>query len=647
MSRRSHLNRLCLCIGKGTPNAWRTLMEGESLVELRCDLMGLEEELLGELVPLAERVIVTCHDGQESCRERLYRKAIEARVWAVDIALDMPQGLRERLIESAHNGGVRVILSHHFPHTPPLEELIHTTRQALNLGADIAKIITTAHTTAEALIPLGLYDHFDGERLVAFAMGTAGRFTRRTSLLLGAHHTYVAPSEGLPTAAGQPTKEEMEGELSATYPLEACSLPEVITPPSSKSQAQRAIVLAALASGTTQLDNFTLCGDSQSALSLVESLGARVTLDDRRVTIEGIGREGMSTALAHIQRLHVGESALLARLTMPLAAMLLTPGRSIEIEAEGTLLRRPMDSTLRSLSELGAEVDVAAATLPIELGGGLRLGRAITIEGSHSSQFISGVMIAATLATKPTTIEITNAVSRPYLHLTAESLREFGAEVEILESADQSRGMSIRIAPATLRGRRLTLQTDWSAAGYFAAAFAIAQSGFGVRERYTLCAQRGTRQADEQILQLLIDSGAVVEEDTEGIHLLPSAPLRGFEFDATDAPDLIPTLAVVALYASGYSHIGGIGRLAGKESNRTEALLETLLALGAEVAIEGDRMVIRGGCRLHAAPLATHSDHRIAMAQAIIGLFMSERPRLDDVACVAKSFPTFFSILKQ
>ena len=224
-------------------------------------------------------------------------------------------------------------------------------------------------------------------------------------------------------------------------------------------------------------------------------------------------------------------------------------------------------------------------------------------------------------------------------------MRQFGAKVKIEEEAD-IQTITIHSEGYTPHSA-LSLTGDWSGAGYWAAAYAIGQSGARPRERYTLHIATSTTQADEQILSILRSAGARIETTEESVEFLPSPPLRGFSADATDAPDLIPTLAVVALFAEGRSQIGGLGRLADKESDRCEALVEALVSMGAKVAIEGDWLTVEGSTRLHSAPVRTHNDHRMAMSLAICGLFVEGGVQVDDISCVAKSYPTFFDNLKR
>lgn len=633
---------ICLSISTREPERLSSLTKSAPLVELRCDLMAIEPEEVAALVGRAERAIVTCHSADLAYAEEIYSVAIGAGAWAVDIDFHTPSELRTQIAERAQGAGTKVIFSHHFDTTPQEEELCTLAEDMFACGCDIAKIITTAQTTAEALVPMRLYDMFAGREVVAFAMGEAGAFTRRLSLLRGAPYTYAAPSAEERTAAGQPTIEELRESLAAGESLEGYTLPHSVTPPSSKSEAQRAIVLAAICEGNSVLHGYTPCGDTQAAIELARQLGAKVTIEGNELVIEGVGTKGLQERLNHPTTLSVGESALLARLMMPVVA--LWAQSEVTITGCGTLLGRSMKGDIEALESVGAKVEHTDNHLPIKISGGAKVGNKMEIDGSHSSQTASGWMVALASEGVEREITIHNVVSISYIIMTADLLDKFGGNIEIaFEEA-----MRVHILPYELHSQGIRLSADWSGAAYFATAYAIAQSGRAQRkEGYTLRARLGTEQADERIVDILRSVGAQIEQSEEGLRFMPSEALGAFAHDATDCPDLIPTLAVVALFCEGTSRIGGLHRLANKESNRAEAVAECLVALGARVAIEGDELVIEGASELHSAPLRSHNDHRIAMAMTIASLFMAPKPTIDNKGCVAKSYPDFFEQLKE
>ena len=201
----------------------------------------------------------------------------------------------------------------------------------------------------------------------------------------------------------------------------------IITPPSSKSYAQRAIALALLAEGETILRNIEFCKDTRSALACIEALGAEVKfLDESTISIHG-GLKPRSRVL------HVGESGLATRLFTPIASLYFEP---ICIQGEGTLLHRPMHMMIEPLRELGVTVRDGGGYLPIEVCGPIHGGK-LTVDGSISSQFITGLLLALPMAEEDTTLKVINPVSTPYIDMTIDTARRFGVDI-MMAIANQS-----------------------------------------------------------------------------------------------------------------------------------------------------------------------------------------------------------------
>lgn len=619
-------------------------IQGAAMVELRCNLMGLSATEVEELAGVAGRTIVTCRTTDTTLAEELYTAAVGGRAWAIDLDIALGEEFIERVGALAHTTATKLIISHHYPTTPSSEELRGEVERIYSLGADIAKVVTTAHTAQEALVAYKLYRHFPADRLVAFAMGNVGAFTRRLSLLAGAPYTYTVPEGSTPTATGQTTTRELKSSLEGCHSLAELSLPTTVTPPASKSAAQRAILCALLAEGCSTIRGYTPSGDSEAALDVARRLGAKVTKRGTTLKIESKGLQSIAKQLNSCPTtLCVGESALLTRLLIPIIAVLLEEGEVV-IEGRDSLLDRSIDDAVELVVAYGAECKSNGGKLPLLFTRGAHLGTDIEVDGSHSSQHISGLMMALPLIDRDEMSRVTvrGAVSTPYIALTASIMEQF----EGIATLGGDGQLTIDIEPEPPVASDIRVEHDWSSAAYFAAAYAIAQSGYRVAERYTLRSSIGTQQPDEVALVLLAYAGANIDIKRGSIEFLPSSTLSAIAYDATNTPDIIPTLAVVALFARGESVIGGLNRLEGKESNRVISLVENLLAIGADLTIEGNTLRIRGGAPLHAAPIRTYGDHRIAMAMAVASLFMEPRPTLDNPECVAKSFPTFFDTLK-
>lgn len=404
------------------------------------------------------------------------------------------------------------------------------------------------------------------------------------------------------------------------------SINGIITPPSSKSYAQRAIALALLAEGRTVLRNIEFCKDTRSALKCIETLGAKVEfIDESTIAIEG-GLNPKSNTL------YVGESGLATRLFTPIASLNRSP---ITIQGEGTLLYRPMTMMVDPLRQLGVTVRDGGGYLPIEVQGPIHGGE-ITVDGSISSQFITGLLLALPLAEEDTTLHVTSPVSTPYIDMTIDTARRFG--IEIMQNEGDYTQFFIegnqKYIPTDL-----AIEGDWSGASTLLVAGAIAGE-VTVKNISTL-----SKQADTAICHALERAGAglIIEQDSITVS---KRDLRAFEFDATNSPDLFPALAALAAAAEGESVIIGTERLRHKESDRAETIRSEYEKLGIEVDIsEENIMKIRGG-EINPATAFSHNDHRIAMSLAVSALRCKGEVRIENAECVEKSYPTFFEDLE-
>ena len=400
----------------------------------------------------------------------------------------------------------------------------------------------------------------------------------------------------------------------------------IITPPSSKSYAQRAIALSLLAEGRSVLRNIEFCKDTRSALACIEALGAKVTyIDESTIAIDGGFNPQDGT-------LYVGESGLATRLFTPIASLSQTP---ICIQGEGTLLHRPMHMMIEPLRELGVKVKDGGGYLPIEVEGPVHGGK-IRVDGSVSSQFITGLLLALPMAEEDTTLYVDSAVSTPYIDMTISTAQSFG--VEIMHNEGDYSEFFIegrqRYTPADL-----AIEGDWSGASTMLVAGAIAGE-ITIRNISTL-----SKQADTAICKALERAGAgiIIEQDSITV---TKRPLKAFTFDATQCPDLFPALATLAAAAEGVSVITGTNRLKHKESDRAETIRQEYEKIGIEVDISEDNvMKIRGG-KIEPATVFSHNDHRIAMSLAVSALRCEGEVVIENAECVEKSYPAFFEDLE-
>lgn len=396
-----------------------------------------------------------------------------------------------------------------------------------------------------------------------------------------------------------------------------------ITPPCSKSYAQRALAAALLAEGESTLRNIEFCKDTQSALGCIESLGAEVRrADEHTLCVKG----GLSP---RGDTLYVGESGLATRLFTPIASLC---DRPITVAGEGTLLHRPMDMMIAPLRRLGVDVRDGGGRLPIEVCGPMRGGE-IDVDGSVSSQFITGLLLALPLAAEETTLHVEHAVSRPYLDMTIDTAQHFGVRILHNDYSEFFIEGGQRYEPADF-----AIEGDWSAAAIMLVAGAVA--GEVTLDNLSLL----SKQADVAICDALVRAGASVVSDERSI-TVAHRPLSAFEFDTTDCPDLFPALVALAAATEGESTIVGTSRLEHKESNRAEALRSEYARLGIDIDLGDNVMRVRGGAIRSGVATESYHDHRMAMSLAVSALRCDGSITVRDAECVAKSYPEFFEAL--
>lgn len=398
----------------------------------------------------------------------------------------------------------------------------------------------------------------------------------------------------------------------------------VVAPPCSKSYAQRALAVALLAKGRSVLRNMDFCKDTLSALDCIQMLGAKVErTDDNTIVVDG-GLAPQSDSLC------VGESGLSARLFTPIASLCSEP---IVINGEGTLLYRPMDMMIHPLRRLGVDVRDGGGRLPIEVCGPMQGGE-IDVDGSVSSQFVTGLLLSLPLADNDTVINVAGAVSKPYLDMTIDTAARFGVAIEHndYEQFYIAGGQSYTPTDYAVEG-------DWSAAAMLLVAGAVAGE-VTVKNLSML-----SKQADVAVCDALVRAGAELTTEDNTV-TAAHRELRGFEFDATNCPDLFPALATLAAAAEGESRIVGTRRLEHKESNRAEAIRKEFGKIGIEVDLsEPNMMKITGGKITGGVEVESYGDHRMAMTLAVAALLSDREITIKGAECVSKSYPDFFETL--
>jgi len=389
--------------------------------------------------------------------------------------------------------------------------------------------------------------------------------------------------------------------------------------PGSKSYAQRAIAAALLAQGRSVLRGLTWCDDVRAAAGVAQALGASLQVDGSTAVVDG----GFSP---RNPVLHCGEAGLGIRMFTPIAALHDQP---LTLTGEGSLLTRPVDMLAGPLRDLGAEFAATNGCPPIRVKGPLRGGKA-TVDGSISSQMLTGLLLALPLAARATRLHVQDLKSTPYIDMTLEVMAAFGVQAEHTDYRE------FRIPGGqSYQPREYDVEGDWSGAACLLAAGAIGGS-------VTLTGLRAdSAQADRDLLTALERCGARITWNGAAV-TVAKGELRAFLFDATDCPDLFPALAALAAHCEGRTVLRGVSRLAHKESNRALVLQQELGRLGVRIELDGDCMTVWGG-PVTGGEIDSCNDHRIAMAGATVAVAAEGPVTIHDPECVAKSYPDFFA----
>jgi 3-phosphoshikimate 1-carboxyvinyltransferase len=403
--------------------------------------------------------------------------------------------------------------------------------------------------------------------------------------------------------------------------------------PGSKSIANRALVCAALTDGRSVVEGVPSGDDTAALVECLGALGITVGIDTGAAVVDGRG----GTLLPGPRTLQARLAGTTSRFVTAVAA--LGPGPYV-VDGEPSLRTRPMGPLHDALVDLGASVRPleGPGRLPVEVSGPATGGR-VAVGGDVSSQFVTALMLIGPYLPGGLHIDLTSPlVSRPYVDMTAAVMTAFGAgDVRVGDD-------SIDVEAGRYRPTTYHIEPDATSAGYPLAVAALA-GGTIVINGLT----RTSLQGDTRFVDLLAAMGCSTGWSVGGVAVTrdPTLALVGVDVDMADMSDLVPTLAVVAATASTQTRIRGVGFIRDKESDRLGDLASELAKTGAQVAEEADGLLIDPAPRaLHGAQLATHHDHRLAMAFGVLGTVV-EGVEVEDPSVVTKSWPDFWDMLER
>lgn len=716
-------DKICACIVERNAAERAKLLQRFPFCELRSDLCNLSPEdlskdleliqTLSEQTGLKRKVIVALRNSPEKTltpqeADNLIAAAVKGGADYIDLDLGVIKLFFQRGVKCSwanirKESKTSLIVSYHnYKSTPAVKELQSILDNCVITGERFClktfgskwkrklfvKIATTAKKMEDAQRVMDLYKFpvlIEKERLIAIAMGEAGAFTRVSALNLGAPFTYCKAKEE--SASGQYTYNQMLGYLEpkAAFAVEDFALPKGFPITSkvaaSKSLAQRALLISSYASQKIELKNFApyssialkdlIPFDTLSALNFVKKSGAVVK------TIKN--KEGERTDISicskgiwgwkKIDSADCSESALLARSLIALCAV---TGVKFKIEGSGTLLKRDFSSSVRIIEENGGKCSYikknGKAFLPLTVEKKIQCNE-INIDGSTTSQDITGYLMALPLNKEGGKIVASNTVSTSYIDLTIKTMEELGVEVQNEIGVSQNGiANSFKIKPnSSYKGGTIFLDNDWSSAANLLVDSAIESYACQGKEvpavdNMTL----DSLESDELIMEVLTQCGCtmtffnsppnVVKGTGRELYdiNLSVKHLRGFDVDCTDSPDLIPILCTLAYFCSTRSKIKGVHRLINKESNRAASILMEFNRLHCRIKIKDDCFIIDGGAfndlisasdvkvnrhpKGEAIQFCSHNDHRIALALIILARHLNIKATLDNIDCINKSW---------
>jgi 3-phosphoshikimate 1-carboxyvinyltransferase len=425
------------------------------------------------------------------------------------------------------------------------------------------------------------------------------------------------------------------------HPLNA-----VVRVPGSKSLTNRALLIAALAKGKTQITNALFSDDSKYFANALKTLGFDIQLDEsnRAMTVTGLG----GRIPARKAELFIGNAGTAARF---LSAFLTLGNGEYILDGDARMRERPISDLAGSLAQLGANIQpVTKHTvrntihLPLKIiASGLPGGKA-SIAGDISSQFLSALLMVAPRAQTPVEIELTTELnSKPFVDMTLAVMKDFGMEVERVGYQSFRVPLSsyeLQVTQSVTRNS-YPIESDASAAAYFFAAPAICGGTVRVEN-----ISRKSMQGDIAFLDVLLQMGCIVTETENSILVTCNSQPKGLDIDMRDIPDTAQTLASIAPFADSPTRIRGIASARVKETDRIHATCIELARLGVRVEEHEDGMTIYPCQTFKRSKVQTYSDHRMAMAFSLIGLRF-DGVTIEDPYCVSKTFPNFFEVLDQ
>lgn len=412
------------------------------------------------------------------------------------------------------------------------------------------------------------------------------------------------------------------------------SLKGTITPPSSKSQSIRGILLALASRGVSTLNHVLQSSDTQDALEVARQFGATQAFSGQSIEISSLG-----LPLNPIQStVYSGNSGITTLFLMPLLGLRANSDQPLIMDCGEQMRLRPVAPLVEALRNLGMTLEyrVEPGKLPIRIEGEL-LGGVTEVDGSVS-QYLSALLIALPCAKNDSVVQVKNLRERPYVDMTLQWLDAQGIQYRHESMGDTDR--------YSIPGRQqyspfqVTLSGDYSSASTFIAAGSLLPGRIEIEGL-----NQNEPQGDKELINILKNMGADISIESNRLIIQGGKPLTGITIDAKETPDLLPTLAVIGTFASGETHIRNVAHARIKETDRIHSMTEGLSRLGAHVIEHADGITL---CKsqLKGNSVQGYGDHRTVMALSLAGMLAEGTTLIDDLESINKTFPDFVQLMK-
>lgn len=407
-----------------------------------------------------------------------------------------------------------------------------------------------------------------------------------------------------------------------------------VSPPGSKSQSIRAIILASLCRGKSELRNVLSASDTEDAMRVCRDMGAVMTESDHALTITGAGLPfDIQT-----EALYSGHSGVTTHFIMPLTGFRKNSDHPIMLDGSSQMRARPINPLVDALRHLGLQIDYLKNpnTLPIRLSGKLTGGQ--TVVDGTTSQYLSALLFALPCAPSDSELIVHNLQERPYVEMTLQWLSRQGIQLDhcVKGAADIWKikgGQSYQPFNIVIAG-------DFSSSSCLIAAAALIP-GEVILQGIDMTDPQG----DKQLVYILREMGADIEIQPTRLKIRGGKKLTGIKIDASDIPDLLPVLAVIATKASGKTEICAVAHARIKETDRIRSMFDGLSRMGANITEQDDGLIIYESV-LQGAEVKGYGDHRTVMALALAGMIAEGITLIDESEAIHKTFPEFVETMQ-